>query len=225
MVSIFVSHAWKNEADTYNRFVKLLDSALGIGNWKNLSIPESKPISLLASSEMEGELDGLEDELIQVVSAMRKPGLPNVYSKVVWEADGTRREEVSVGSLAERHEQIVGRMRKLADRLPEEYVRPYEVGVSKDESGSIRLHPELSLAIRRRILDADLTFVLVTPVLCLPSLDELRDCRFRKQVEQYCVAVESGGHVSPELRLTAAAVISANLSAIRSVVETRDVVP
>lgn len=216
MVSIFVSHAW-SESRVYENFAALLDNELGKDSWINLSIPRSQALDLRGPSHLEGELDRLEDELVRVQAALSRPGVPDALVRVVWDAEGNRREEETVGSLREKKGRLLRQIADLGALLPSEYVRPPEFNNRKNAAEQLRLHPELSLAIRRRINKADFVFVLVTPF-----------CRFRRWVDyeiavcagvsSIVVAVLSGGEASPDFYLDCHKVIPWGPEEVRRVI-------
>jgi hypothetical protein len=212
MPSIFISHDW-NESVLYDQLTALLELRFGNMGWTNLSVPKGEAIQLVGydRSGIENSLDRLEDEIIRVQAALRRPGLPTSFSRVVWDVHGNRREEDCFGSLeAELH-------RLLAQRsaiLGKDYVTPPEYVDPKGASSQIRLHPELSLAIRKRILRADAILVLVTPFCRLRRWVDF-EIRVAATSRTKVIAVVANGYASPDFYIDCRAVVTLDPEGIR----------
>ena len=192
------------------------DTELGKDSWIDLSIPRSEALALRRANREEDELDRLEDELVRVQAALGKPGLPNGIWRVVWDANGNRREEETVGSLQREQQGLLSQIRDLSDRLPKRYERPPEFSRRKNADEQIRLHPDLALAIRRRLTKADFVFVLLT-----------RFCRLRRWIDceiavcantpSIVIGVLSGAYASRDFFIDCHEVISWDRQEIRRV--------
>jgi hypothetical protein len=194
LLRIFISHDW-NAATVYESFTGLLDELLGCDSWINLSIPKLQALDLSGTPlNTESTLNQLEDELIRVQATLSKSDLP-LY-RVTWDASGNRHEEEGRVSLMMRLAELRNQIADCALGTPGYEVCP-ELVDRKGVSRSIRMHPQLALAIRRRIAQADIVFVLVTPY-----------CRFRRWIDfeiAVCAgmparvfAVEAGGYATQD---------------------------
>jgi len=160
MIGIFVSHSWGEDA-IYQRFVAMLDEVIGNDGWNNLSIPWSAPLDILSPREwyLEEKLQRLEDQLIRVEAELRNPDLPDAIERIVWDEQGQRRNVPTVASVRKERNRLLNEMSELVVDRAKEREQFLDL---KDASKHIRVHPVLSIAIRNRIKQAQLVFVLLS---------------------------------------------------------------
>ncbi len=221
MLSIFISHDW-NESEKYNNFEKLLNSVLGVDAWNNLSIPRSQAIELRGweNAQLEASLDHFEEKIIHLQAALQDPGLSRALYRVSWDERGNKRELDCVGSIEERLAHTYHEREELIGESGERYEMPPEFRDRKGASHRIRLDPELSLIIRRRIVNADIVFILITPF-----------CRMRRWIDfeiAVCagtsarvIGVEAGGYSTLDFRIDCHKVVSWSREGIRASIHDR----
>jgi hypothetical protein len=226
MVTIFISHDW-NRSELYERFKSFLDRELGPGGWTDVSIPQSKAIELQGfdASNLERSLDEIEDRIVYTAACLADPNVPTSLSRTIWDVNGQRREIPTYSELSWRLRSLLAKRVHLTLDEKHAYVRPSEYPEYRDvkySSPQIRLHPELSLAIRKRIQTADGVFVLVTHY-----------CRYRRWIEfeiriaadspAKVMAIEIDGNASRDFSVDSQAIASWDSAELRRLLrELRD---
>ena len=160
-LGIFVSHSWEEE-NRYHELVALLTEALAGESWIDCSIPRNRAIDL--SNLSQDELDASTNEVHRLEARLNDPGLPDAVSRVVWDAHGNRREMETYATVYAEYRRAVSRRNELLRSRALTDVSSGEI--SKGIARNVRVSPELSLAIRERIVQADVVMLLVTP-MCL----------------------------------------------------------
>jgi hypothetical protein len=213
---VFISHAW-DEDQQYRKFLLLLDEALGSVAWTNLSIPQDEALRLTGIEKSKDELARIDAEITQLQARLDAGNLPDVCERIVWDAQGKRREEPTRGTVGLQLTSALSRRQKILTLNPigDESASRREALMSKGQARQINLHPDLSLAIRERIIASDIVFVLVTPM-----------CRFRTWIdfEIACatnlrvpvVAVLAGGTQTRNLSIDFDYVVPLDLEILRS---------
>jgi hypothetical protein len=172
MARLFISHAW-TETLEYERFVCTLDRALD-GRWRNLSVPRSKAIDILADEDRrrKDKLPWLQEELWRAEVRLQDPKLPKVFGSRYVFRDGELREVPTVDSVKAEVESLKAQISalKLERRSPQEldqepdpissiedYFRPPDPSKpNKYLSAYVEDHPALSGAIRNRLSESEL---------------------------------------------------------------------
>lgn len=167
MKKIFISHAW-TEAETYVNFVRFVDELIGVDNWENVSIPREDALELSGLGKDYDELRKVENQIVHVRSKLKLPGLSRARCCIVYDSNGNRREVETAGSLTKelrllekRRDSLVRPSSNNIEAISDYPIRLGSKGVAKQ----LAMSPDLSNAIRRRVMVSDLVFVLVTRIL------------------------------------------------------------
>ena len=162
MISIFISHSWA-ESESYFEFVSLLNDVLGKESWKNISIPQNEAIKLSEYENNRSEIESINDQILSLKAKLRLPDLPDAVTRTVWDANGNRKEVETKGLILEKLSSLVSRKEHIEARYPckdENFVLS-----SKGVARSLAIHPIIGNAIRHKIMESNIIFVLITPML------------------------------------------------------------
>jgi hypothetical protein len=184
MLRLFISHTWSADRH-YQSFVERLNVVLGDTSWQNLSIPQSAAVDLIEArtARHKDALAKLFDELWEAQARLQDPKLRDAVSVTVIR-DGKLVELPTIGSV--RREiakiessigEIEGPSREMRHSLSSNKEDP-ELAIARSQrlspaklekftSRAIEVHPDLSNALRDRIQESDMVFVLLTQMVRL----------------------------------------------------------
>jgi hypothetical protein len=168
IAKIFVSHPW-SEDNTYTEFISLLNSQLEEKFWENKSIPRHEAIDITRERESDNQLEEIENEIIHLKAKIMNSNLPDVISRTVYDAHGNRTEVETkyslvkeLRSLRQKKEYILHDLQK--DSEWSDPNREFALS-TKGVAREFDLNPRLANAIRQRIVESNLLFVLISQTL------------------------------------------------------------
>lgn len=166
MVKVFISHTW-DEGLKYDQMTIILDQVLGHGQWTNVSVPQTGPIDVPGEQlrRQRSQVDRLEDELWEARARLSDPSLPDVVSRTVWRG-GEQKELETVGTINAKIAAIRTRLEPFREMRQGLQSDSYTID-HKWASASVRASPELSIAIRNRMEQADIMLLLITSMVRL----------------------------------------------------------
>jgi hypothetical protein len=167
MVRVFICHSW-NECDEYEEFVRTLDEAFSSTGWTNLSIPRIAALDVAQEERRinSDEVTRLQEALWRARMRLSDPGLRDVVSRTIYKRDGTVTEAETLRTVKKQISQLeqalaaTGYVSK--SEIFEDLVR-----VQKFASDFIYKYPVLFAAIRERITESQIVFVLLTSMVRL----------------------------------------------------------
>ena len=160
-LKVFVSHAW-SESSHYDHFVTLLDEAFGADGWLNKSIRRSEAIDVLRPQHeaAKSTIKHLENELWRARAIL--PTLPDVVARYVLDKDGEFRVQPTAYDMKCKIIDLEEQLFAARQASPEVVGENIDYWPGKEASKLSELYPVLSDAIRARLFEADVVFVLLS---------------------------------------------------------------